>query len=170
MNPASRTFRNFSLIGYAVFAVLVVEHTIVFSFHWLEIWLDLPTGGEQGIVGLIELILSPIGFILFLALISTFVVSLAGAFYTYFCLVSVPVGALICAWIAHRRRLSVWRYTLLGGLFAGLLSVPWLYLAQSMRGKRFSAETIVNVYTGVYIVWSVALVGMVYGEFFFRSS
>ncbi len=155
MLSASRLFRIVSLIGCISFAVLAAD-----SLHTLaHQWLDNPWFTELASLPAIAM---------FLFLLTCAMLSVAGGFFIYFCIGSIPIAALICAWTARNRGLSMWRYTIFGSVCAALLFVPWVYLILRMRGKRFSDETIAQAYGILFVIWSAVLAGISYGHIFGR--
>ena len=74
-----------------------------------------------------------------------------------------PFGALICARIARKRGLNVWRYAGVGALYSILLFWPWVYLALRMNDKTLHRGLIVLFYVVVYFTWLSAIGILIYG-------
>ena len=91
------------------------------------------------------------------ALLLAFVVPLLVMLYTVMAGVAAviwaPFGALICAIIAWRRRLSPWRCALAGAVCSALFFLPWVYLAARMLGWTISKPLVVLAYFVLYASW-----------------
>lgn len=74
-----------------------------------------------------------------------------------FCLAFAPIAGAICAVLARRKGLSVWRYTAAGTVYSALLFLPWVYLIQRMRGKRFQRIDIQTGYIAFYLLWALLI-------------
>ena len=97
------------------------------------------------------ILLSPI-IILFIV----FALSLVGPLWA-------PFGALICARIAGKRGLNVWRYAGAGALYSLLLFWPWVYLVLRMKDRSLHRGLIVLFYVVVYFTWLSAIGILIYG-------
>ncbi|MDE2685995.1 MAG: hypothetical protein OXI16_00635 [Chloroflexota bacterium] len=76
------------------------------------------------------------------------------------CVIWSPFAALICAVIARKTGLSVWKYALAGAIGSTLLFVPWIFLIQRMRNKRISYDEVVKpIYMGLYAIWGTVIFG-----------
>ena len=154
MNSSSvRTFKDLSLLGCVFFAAAVI-YTASNYFDWaLE-----PEGSfMMRTLDFLALVVR-MGSVVFyiIAVICAVVIFFA----TFFCLGWSPVGALICAWLAHTRALNIAQYALLGALSSAALFVPWVYLIQRMRGKEFSDETITTGYAWAHVLLGIVIAGV----------
>ena len=68
-------------------------------------------------------------------------------------IVFAPVGSVVCALIARKRELSIWRYALAGAVHSALMLLPLLYLIKKMQGKPMQAETVTWGIRVAYFVW-----------------
>ena len=66
-----------------------------------------------------------------------------------------PFGALICAIIAWRRRLSPWRSAIAGAACSALFLLPWVYLAARMLGWTISKPLVALAYLVLYATWGL---------------
>lgn len=70
-------------------------------------------------------------------------------------LICAPFGALICALIAWRRRLSPWRCAIAGASCSPLFFLPWVYLAARMLGRTIPKPLVALAYFVLYATWGL---------------
>lgn len=76
------------------------------------------------------------------------------------CVIWSPFAGLMCAIIARRLGLSVWRHALAGAICSVLLLGPWIFLIQRMRNRRVSYDHFVNpIYFALYTTWITVICG-----------
>lgn len=64
-----------------------------------------------------------------------------------------PFAALICARIARKKGLSVWRYAAAGAVYSALFFWPWVYLIARMHNKSIPSVLIHLFYILVFLAW-----------------
>ena len=66
-----------------------------------------------------------------------------------------PFGALICAIIAWRRKLSQRRSAVAGAVCSALFFLPWVYLAARMLGRTIFKPLVALAYFVLYASWGL---------------
>ena len=99
-----------------------------------------------------------VGIIMTFALASIMIALSASLVFQLFCIVWAPFAGLKCASIARANGLEVWRYALVGAVYAVLLFAPWRYLIKRMQGSPFSYEESSGTYNLLYAFWMLWIV------------
>ena len=83
--------------------------------------------------------------------------SLFWGLWVFFSIVSSPLAAGICMWLAHRRGLNVLYYGLIGAVYWSFSTLPWLYLMARMSGRRMPEGLTITGYIVLYASWFTLL-------------